>query len=264
MRKKLPIVPLAISIAVGLAAFISVLGYLNNIKQKDRIALEKKLTEAKLPTYTMIYAKEDIPEFKKIEQKDIEVLKLTGEKKPDNVYLSISDVVGKYAQVKIPKGDILQGQSISEKEKAKNITDIIPIGKRAVTVQINDTVLDFINPGDRVDLIADFISTEKNKSSYSKIILQKVLVLAKGSLIIQDEEGGGTVSISGKGNENMLTFALGYKEAESLSAILKEQKLRVAFRSSKDNNLYKTVGTSAEYLLEGAEDLTNRKRKIIF
>lgn len=265
MRKKLPIIPLTISVVVGFGAFISVFGYLNKLKQTDRIALEKKLVEEKLPTYTIVYAKEEIEEFKKIEKKDLEILKLTGEKKPANAFLSLSDVVGKYAQLKIPKGNILQAGNISDKEKAKNITDIIPIGKRAVAIQISDTVLDFINPGDRVDLIADFVSTKKNKQSYSKMILQKVLVLAKGSVIAQDGETGSTISLAGKGNENMLTFALSYKEAESISAILKEQqKLRVVFRSVKDNRRFKTTGTSAKYLLEGTEDLLKHKKKIIF
>lgn len=244
MKKNIPIIPLIVSVALGVGTLFVSYSYLNQVKNKQKIELEKKLKIEMLPKYKIVVSKRDIKAYSELKVEDFEVITLEGKNQPKNVLVDPKALEGKYAALDILNGDIIQRSSVAEAGKPQTIQDIVPVGKRAVSVKISDTVLDFVKPGDKVDLLADF--ADNNGQPYSKLILQNVMVLAKGNQIGPEHgilPGQGTPK-----DANMLTFALDVKQAEALSS-LATRKIRVVWRSNQDSKIAETAGTSAEYLL---------------
>lgn len=245
MKKSIPIIPLIISLALGAATFIFVLGYLNDMNAKQKLALEKKLEITKMPEYKIIIAKAPIGEYGKFSDANIEVITLKGEVPPKNVFNDPKELVEKFALKDIVVGNVIQKSDVIGTARPKSIQDVVPSGMRAVSIKIKDTVLDFVKPGDKVDLLADF--TDSSGEKYTKIVLQNVLVLAKGNRIDNVPTSGDKPNQNT--NSDLLTFALTIKQAEAITALTARTALKVAWRANKDNKIILTEGTTAKYLI---------------
>lgn len=243
MKKNIPIIPLVLSLLLGLVAFFAILKYLNQIKLQNKRAVEKELRIKSLPAFNLVLAKRAISVAEPLTKDKLMTISLKSEpeNKPKNVFYSVDALRGQYAASDIPAGNIIQqSQVTAEANELRTIQDLIPVGMRAISLEVTNTVLDFINPGDKVDLLAEL--TRGGSEKYSKIILQNVLVLAKGNLT-----QAGKRAISQPSKNNLLTFALTVKQSEALSAVGANQKIRVILRSSKDSKFVETTGESMDY-----------------
>lgn len=256
MNKNLPIIPLILSVLLGFASFALILNYLNGIKQKDRAVLMKEMEVQKIPKFKIVVASKNIGEFEKLGKANLKTIELAGKEAPKNTFKTVAELEGKFASFDIAAENIIQKSIVGDKPKPKTIHDVIPEGMRAISLQVADTVMDFVSPGTRVDILGDFTSTDGTK--YSKIILQNVLVLAKGNQIEAKKETSepGSNARSGTGS-TLITFALTIKQAEALSILdsQSKQKLRVALRSKRDSQRVYTEGTSADYLIGEREEI---------
>lgn len=241
MKKNLPIIPLILSVTLGLASFVLILNYLNQIRRKDKAVLEKQMKIKTIPTHKIIVSKQLIEANQEIEANMLEFFTISGDNVPKNVFEEIKDIEGKFAIHSIPAGNIVQKSSVNVTGRPKVIQDIIPNGMRAVSLQISGTVMDFIKPGDKVDVLAEY--AQPDGTNFSKVILQDILVLAKGNQIGEEKGLGGLT------NSNMLTFALSVKQAEAISALGNSRKLRAILRGNKDQSRVSSTGTSVNYLL---------------
>src|SRR5437867_5419483 len=90
----------------------------------------------------------------------------------------------------VPGEPILEGR-LAPKDSGGGLASIIPKGKRAVSVRVNEIigVAGFVLPRTRVDVLANVTPGGDKERSTSKVILQNVEVLAAGQKIEQDEKG---------------------------------------------------------------------------
>ena len=155
---------------------------------------------------------------------------------------------------RVLKSSLLAGEPISEARLAPagtlgGLSAMITEGKRAITVRVNDVVgvAGFTLPGNYVDII---VSTEtmpdpnaarSREQSISKIVLERILVLAVAQEVSRDETKPKVV--------NAVTLEVTPGEAEKLDLARSVGTLSLALRNQVDPAAAATLGATKENLL---------------
>ena len=155
---------------------------------------------------------------------------------------------------RVLRSSLLAGEPISEARLAPagtlgGLSAMITEGKRAITVRVNDVVgvAGFTLPGNYVDII---VSTETmldpnaaraREQSISKIVLERILVLAVAQEVSRDETKPKVV--------NAVTLEVTPGEAEKLDLARSVGTLSLALRNQVDPAAAATLGATKENLL---------------
>jgi pilus assembly protein CpaB len=158
---------------------------------------------------------------------------------------------------RVLKFSILAGEPLSEAKLAPagtvgGLSALITEGKRAITVRVNDVigVAGFALPGNYVDII---VSTEteargqdgqQRERSISKIVLERILVLAVAQEVNRDETKPKVV--------NAVTLEVTPEQAEKLDLARSVGTLSLALRNQVDPGPAETLGATKENLLPAA------------
>ncbi|ALK95229.1 pilus assembly protein CpaB [Massilia sp. WF1] len=154
---------------------------------------------------------------------------------------------------RVLKSNLLMGEPISETKLAPagtlgGLSALITEGKRAITVRVNDVigVAGFALPGNYVDII---VSTQKEASpgsdsreqNISKIVLERILVLAVAQEVNRDETKPKVV--------NAVTLEVTPEQAEKLDLARSVGTLSLALRNQIDPQSASTLGATKLTLL---------------
>jgi pilus assembly protein CpaB len=156
---------------------------------------------------------------------------------------------------RVLKSSILAGEPLSEAKLAPvgtlgGLSALITEGKRAITVRVNDVigVAGFALPGNYVDII---VSTEtdpqaeaERQRSISKIVLERILVLAVAQEVNRDETKPKVV--------NAVTLEVTPEQAEKLDLARSVGTLSLALRNQVDPGPAETLGATKDNLLPKA------------
>jgi pilus assembly protein CpaB len=157
---------------------------------------------------------------------------------------------------RVLKSSVLAGEPVSEAKLAPagtlgGLSALITEGKRAITVRVNDVigVAGFALPGNYVDII---VSTAKDpnpeaggrEQSISKIVLERILVLAVAQEVNRDETKPRVV--------NAVTLEVTPEQAEQLDLARSVGNLSLALRNQVDPQSAQTNGATKLTLLPGA------------
>jgi pilus assembly protein CpaB len=158
---------------------------------------------------------------------------------------------------RVVKSSVLLGEPLSDAKLAPSgtlggLSALITEGKRAITVRVNDVigVAGFALPGNYVDII---VSTQKDpppnvngarEQSISKIVLERILVLAVAQEVNRDETKPKVV--------NAVTLEVTPEQAESLDLARSVGTLSLALRNQVDPQAAKTLGATKLTLLPEA------------
>ncbi|MBC7454804.1 MAG: Flp pilus assembly protein CpaB [Massilia sp.] len=158
---------------------------------------------------------------------------------------------------RVLKSSILRGEPVSDAKLAPagtlgGLSALITEGKRAITVRVNDVigVAGFALPGNYVDII---VSTQKDanseqsgrEQSISKIVLERILVLAVAQEVGRDETKPRVV--------NAVTLEVTPSQAENLDLARSVGTLSLALRNQVDPLDAKTDGATKRTLLSEVE-----------
>lgn len=156
---------------------------------------------------------------------------------------------------RVLKTNLLMGEPVSEAKLAPSgtlggLSALISEGKRAITVRVNDVigVAGFALPGNYVDII---VSTQKDpqpgaearEQSISKIVLERILVLAVAQEVNRDETKPKVV--------NAVTLEVTPEQAEKLDLARSVGTLSLALRNQVDPQSASTEGATKLTLLPG-------------
>ena len=154
---------------------------------------------------------------------------------------------------RVLKTSLLTGEPVSEAKLAPagtlgGLSALIAEGKRAITVRVNDVigVAGFALPGNYVDII---VSTQKDplpgsdmrEQSISKIVLERILVLAVAQEVNRDETKPKVV--------NAVTLEVTPEQAEKLDLARSVGTLSLALRNQVDPQSASTEGATKLTLL---------------
>jgi pilus assembly protein CpaB len=168
---------------------------------------------------------------------------------PKGAYSDALKVTGR-----VLKSSILRGEPVSDAKLAPagtlgGLSALITEGKRAITVRVNDVigVAGFALPGNFVDII---VSTQKDpasgdrsghEQSISKIVLERILVLAVAQEVSRDETKPRVV--------NAVTLEVTPAQAENLDLARSVGTLSLALRNQVDPLDANTDGATKRTLL---------------
>jgi pilus assembly protein CpaB len=155
---------------------------------------------------------------------------------------------------RVLKTSILRGEPVSDAKLAPagtvgGLSALITEGKRAITVRVNDVigVAGFALPGNYVDII---VSTQKEaapndksgrEQSISKIVLERILVLAVAQEVGRDETKPRVV--------NAVTLEVTPEQAENLDLARSVGTLSLALRNQVDPQDTRTDGATKHSML---------------
>ena len=154
---------------------------------------------------------------------------------------------------RVLKSSVLVGEPLSEAKLAPagtlgGLSALITEGKRAITVRVNDVVgvAGFALPGNYVDIIVSTKNdpagdTSPREQNISKIVLERILVLAVAQEVNRDETKPRVV--------NAVTLEVSPAQAETLDLARSVGTLSLALRNQVDPNPAETVGATKLTLL---------------
>jgi len=160
---------------------------------------------------------------------------------PQASFSDIKQVVNRVAREKIYAGEpIIDGKLAPIGSKA-GMESMISIGKRAITVRVNDIVgvAGFALPGSYVDVLANI--KDASNQPVSKVVLNRVKVLAVAQDTTQDPSKPKVV--------NAVTLELTPSEAEKLDLVRTIGTLSLVLRNELDNTTNTSTGARVNDLM---------------
>lgn len=192
-----------------------------------KIASRPKIIES--PKAEIVFAKTAIPARTMITVEQLELRTVPQEVVTNDSIQAIEDIVGLITKAEILQGEPININRLFRKGEKLSLSAIIPQGKRAITIPINEVigVAGFIKPGEKVDLIGT-IQPRGHSESTSWTLLQDIEVLA-----VSQEMGisgdGNSQGVNGKVGTSV-TLAVTPLEAEKVVLSKEKGTLHLALR----------------------------------
>ncbi|AMP38409.1 MULTISPECIES: Flp pilus assembly protein CpaB [Ralstonia solanacearum species complex] len=169
---------------------------------------------------------------------------------------SISDthaLDGRVVRTSLTRGEPVLESKLTPQGTAGGLSAVIADGKRAITVRVNDVVgvAGFALPGSYVDIIVNTIQDSKDTKaaagdradqSISKIVLEKILVLAVAQEVNRDDTKPKVV--------NAVTLEVTPDQAEKLDLARSVGTLSLVLRNQVDPHPADTNGATKRTLLK--------------
>lgn len=164
---------------------------------------------------------------------------------PEGAFGNPSALVGRGLVASVVKGEPILPGKLSSKEAGSGLPPIIPPGKRAVSVKVNEVigVAGYVLPGTHVDVVATANPTTRSEDITSKVVLSNVEVLAAGTRLEQDTKDGKPMQVT------VVTLLVTPDESERLTLASTEGKIQLALRNPLDLETPATPGVRPGMLL---------------
>lgn len=152
---------------------------------------------------------------------------------PEGSFQDINLLDTRVVKVNLVRGEPLLEAKLAPQGAAGGLSGVITEGKRAITVKVNEIVglAGFALPGNNVDILVN--AKDENDKPISKIVLERILVLAVGQDLGRDETKPKAVTA--------VTLEVTPQEAEKLDLARSIGTLSLVLR----NQIDKTPGTTA-------------------
>ncbi len=165
---------------------------------------------------------------------------------PPGSQADIARLEGRVLKSALQRGEPVLEAKLAPVGTQGGLSAVIAEGKRAITVRVNDVigVAGFALPGNYVDII---VNTQKEgertnrDQNISKIVLEKILVLAVAQEVSRDETKPRVV--------NAVTLEVTPEEAEKIDLARSVGSLSLVLRNQVDPNAIRTAGATKADLL---------------
>ena len=235
MKNKRAIAMMAIAILFGLAA----------VGLASRWLLRQPATSAD----RIVVAASDVNLGQRLSADMLKLADWPVDSLPHGAYSDPMKLTGRVLKSSILRGEPLSDAKLAPIGTVGGLSALITEGKRAITVRVNDVigVAGFALPGNYVDII---VSTQKEagagerngrEQSISKIVLERILVLAVAQEVGRDETKPRVV--------NAVTLEVTPAQAENLDLARSVGSLSLALRNQVDPQDAKTDGATKRTLL---------------
>ena len=234
MQNKLRIAVL-VAVSFGLIAAYGVYNFL----RQQRLAMEA----FRHSTQDVVVAAKEIPAGTTITSDMVKLSSYLKTSVPPGSFSSPEQVNGRVVSTSVVVGEPLLASRMGEKA---GLTVLLTPGHRAMAVKVNEIigVSGFIAPNDKVDVIANVERPGANgqDAQISKIVLQNKRVLSVAQTMEQNKDGKPQIASS-------ITLELTPEDAEKLSLASMEGKILLALRSTQDEHIVQTKGSTTRDLL---------------
>ncbi len=144
------------------------------------------------PAQQIVVASRDLHRGELLKDSDIGVVRWGTSILPKGSFTDKSNVVGRGVLAEVATGEPVLESHLAPREAGAGLAPAIPIGKRAVSVRVNEVVgvAGYVLPGSRVDVLVTGNAPGQNQQGPEiRTVLQNVEVLSAGTNIQHDAEG---------------------------------------------------------------------------
>jgi pilus assembly protein CpaB len=230
---------IALSILFGLLTAYLIYDYLTKV--------ERSMNNVQYGEVVMAAA--DIPAQTLVTGEMLQVKKVAAEYIHPLAARKKEEVIGRITVAPVAAGEQVLKKRLAGPSEAKHgLSYLIPAGKRAVTVAVDDVsgISGLIRPGDRVDVAATVSipgEREQKEIPYTLVILQDLQVLAVGKTLEDKSEGQTPLEYK------TVTLAVTVEQSQPLVLASQRGSIRLMLRSPVDSSLVDTAPYRAEHFL---------------
>jgi pilus assembly protein CpaB len=226
---------LLLAIAAGGGLAFGTYRYMQNVPVKT----------VSLPTKPVVVAATDLELGAQIRPDDLRVVEWPESAMPQGAFSAPDEIIGRGLVMPVIQNEPILPMKLAGKDAGSGLPVVIPEGKRAVSVRVNDVigVAGYVLPGTRVDVLATATPTNNETDTTSKVVLTNVQVLAAGTKMEQDTENGKPVAVS------VVTLLVTPEESERLTLGATQGKIQLALRNPLDKSEPQTPGIRPAALL---------------
>jgi pilus assembly protein CpaB len=184
---------------------------------------------------SVVIVEQPIDAGKPILGEQIKAISWSGSVVPQEAFSRTADVVGRIALVSMIPGEPVLPGKLAPTGATGGLSSIIPKGKRAISVRVNDVVgvAGFALPGSYVDVLVS--GRDVSGQPFSRIVLSRVKVLAVEQDTVAEKDKPKVV--------NAVTLELSPQESEKLDLARNIGALSLVLRNELDTTVVNSVGT---------------------
>lgn len=165
---------------------------------------------------------------------------------PPGAFANPKSLDGRVVRASLTRGEPVLESKLAPVGTKGGLSAVIGGGHRAITVRVNDVVgvAGFALPGNYVDVIVNTQESSNHpdgQQSISKIVLEKILVLAVAQQVNRDDTAPKVV--------NAVTLEVTPEQAEKLDLARSVGTLSLVLRNQVDRDILKTDGATKQTLL---------------
>lgn len=242
MKNKRAIVMLAVAVLFGIVAVALAWTWLQS--------------QASANANRVVVATTDVQRGQRLSPDMLKLVERPAKDVPKDAFTDPTLINDRVLKVGIVKGEMLAESKLAPAGTMGGLSALITEGKRAITVRVNDVigVAGFALPGNYVDVIVhterDPVAgerTTRGAQHVSKIVLERILVLAVAQEVNRDETKPKVV--------NAVTLEVTPEQAENLDLARGVGSLSLALRNQIDHTLPDTAGATKSTLLDDLDQI---------
>src|SRR5690348_15316027 len=206
-------------LALGVGALVSYMVY---------TTLRRTVATVKQANTQVVVAALDLQVGAKLEDKDLQEIRLPGANLPQGYFQNKADVLGRGVVMPIAKGEFVLPYKLAAENAGSGLPGLIPPGMRAVSVRVNEVVAvaGFVIPGTRVDVLLTG-APGGNAEQQTTTVLKNVAVIAAGQRLERTSAGEPQMA-------PVITLLVSPDDAQKLTLASTEGHIQLALRNPLD------------------------------
>jgi pilus assembly protein CpaB len=198
-----------------------------------------------VPTRKVVVANADLGLGRQLKREDLATIDWPTSAVPEGAFEDPAAIVDRGLITSVVKHELILPAKLASKGAGSGLSSIIPPGKRAVSVRVNEVigVAGYVLPGTHVDVVATANPTQRSEDITTKVVLTNGEVLAAGTRLEQDSPEGKPMQVT------VVTLLVTPDEAEKLTLASTEGKIQLALRNPLDTAAPETSGIRPAMLL---------------
>jgi pilus assembly protein CpaB len=198
-----------------------------------------------VPTRRVVVANAPLSLGSALRADDLSTLDWPAEAVPEGAFEDPSQLIGRGLVASVVRHEPILPTKLASKEAGSGLPPIIPPGKRAMSVKVNEVigVAGYVLPGTHVDVLATASPSSRMEDTTSKVVLSNVEVLAAGTRLEQDTADGKPMQVT------VVTLLVTPEESERLTLASTEGKIQLALRNPLDLESPVTSGAKPGMML---------------
>lgn len=237
MRNRVGLMLVAALVTGGLAAYLAY----SVLREPDQAPDTRA---ANVEVVDVAVAARDMNAGRVLEAEDVKLVEWPARSVPSGFSRSPAEVVGHGLLVDVKANEPLLTSRVASKEAGGGLPVVIPPGKRAMSVRVDDVVgvAGFVLPGTRVDVLVTLDQSAGQQTPRTRLLLQNITVASAGQITERDAQGEPK-------DVPVVTLLVDPEEGEKLALASGKGSIRLALRNSLDTDTVSTPGVWANRLI---------------
>src|ERR1700720_360285 len=231
--------PIVFVILATMGAMLAAIVVFSAIRKR-----ESEVQRAMAQSVEIVVAANVIPLGTKLEPDSVKLVRWSRDSVPQGGFTDPQSIADSFAKTGFEANEPIVASKLFMGEKTSGVMPLlIPAGMRAMSVPVDEVadIAGFVAPHTHVDILAAVSGTGPGESSFSRIVLQNIEVLAVAQEIEHVKDEPQVVKV--------VTLLVTPPDAEKLTLASREGTLRLAMRNYSDNKIIATNGVAMTDLM---------------